>query len=55
MRGRESMKTISVVLTNELNDKIILMVDEEIFPNKSELIRAAIREYLNKQGYFSEN
>jgi len=48
------METISVVLTIEIQDLITCLLDAEVFPNKSELIRAAIREFLYKHGAFSE-
>ena len=42
------MKTVTINLSNELEDKISILIDKQIFPTKSELIRAAIRDLLAK-------
>ncbi len=46
------MKTVTINLPKELEEKIELLVEKEFFPNKSELIRAAIRELLLKYETF---
>ena len=46
------MKTVTINLPKELEEKIELLIDKEFFPNKSELIRTAIRELLLKYNTF---
>ena len=46
------MKTVNINLRKELEEKIELLIDKEFFPNKSELIRTAIRELLLKYNTF---
>lgn len=46
------MKTVTINLTKELEEKIDLLIDKEIYPNKSELIRSAIRDLLVKYDCF---
>lgn len=46
------MKTVTINLPKELEEKIEVLVEKEFFPNKSELIRAAIRELLLKYETF---
>ena len=46
------MRTVTINLTKELEEKIDVLLEKEIFSNKSELIRSAIRELLVKYECF---
>ncbi|MHA2363650.1 MAG: ribbon-helix-helix domain-containing protein [Candidatus Hodarchaeales archaeon] len=48
------MQTVTVVLPEDIIDQIEELLDAEVFPNKSELIRAAIRDFLYFYGFFNE-
>lgn len=48
------MKTVTINLPKELEEKIGMLVEKEFFPNKSELIRTAIRDLLLKYEVFKE-
>ena len=42
------MKTVTINLPADLEEKISFLIEKQIFPTKSELIRAAIRDLLVK-------
>ena len=46
------MKTITINLPKELEEKIELLIEKELFPTKSELIRTAIRDLLLRYDSF---
>lgn len=46
------MQTVTINLPNDLDEKMTLLVKNELFPNKSELIRTAIRDFLLKYDAF---
>ena len=43
------MKTVTINLPKELEEKIELLLEKEFFPNKSELIRTAIKFHKYKK------
>lgn len=49
------MKTVTINLPKELEEKIEILVEKEFFPNKSEFIRTAIRDLLLKYEAFKEH
>lgn len=49
------MRTVTVNLPEELDDFISSLIEKKVFPNKSEFIRAAIRELLIRHESFLEN
>ena len=51
---KENMRTVTANLNYELEEVIEKLVQDQVFPNKSELIRAAIRDLLLKYGCFEE-
>ena len=46
------MKTVTINLPKDLEEKIETLISKELFPNKSELIRTAIRDLLLKYETF---
>ena len=46
------MKTVTINLSKELEEKMEVLLEKEFFPNKSELIRTAIRDLLLKYDAF---
>jgi Arc/MetJ-type ribon-helix-helix transcriptional regulator len=42
------MRTVTINLSKDLEKKISYLIEKELFVNKSELIRAAIRDLLLK-------
>lgn len=48
------MRTVVVNIPEDLYDFIQGLIDKEIFPNRSEFLRAAIRELLVKHACFSD-
>ena len=46
------MKTVTINLSKELEERIDVLIEKEFFPNKSELIRTAIRDLLLKYDTF---
>jgi len=49
------MRTVTVSLTKELDEFIENLILKEVFPNKSEFIRTAVRELLLKHESFIDD